>query len=638
VNVTLPDGTPLELADGATGADAAAAIGAGLARAALAIEQDGQVRDLGAPLVEGPIRIITKRDPEALELIRHDTAHVLATAALELYPGVKISIGPPIDTGFYYDFEFPEGTTLTDDDLAALEKKMAEHVKADEPFERSDVTVEEARELFLAEEQPYKVELIDDLAAGGTTHVSLYRNGPFLDLCRGPHAPSTGKIGAFKLQSLAGAYWRGDANRQQLTRVYGTAFFDKKELAEHLERLEEAKKRDHRVLGPQLGLFTFSPVSPGAAFWLPRGTTLYNELVALNRRMQSDRGYVEVNTPQVYEATLWETSGHWGKYKENIFTIDYEDREFGLKPMNCPGHAHLFGMQRWSYKDLPYRCAEPGQLHRREPSGTLHGLLRVRRFCQDDAHIFCREDQVADEVQACLDFAFAIYEAFGFPVRMDLSTRPDPEHRLGDDAFWDKTEGMLEEALTKGGYEYHVAEGEGAFYAPKIDLHLTDVLGRSWQIGTVQLDYQMPERFGLEYTGADNAQHTPVMIHRALFGSFERFIGILLEHTAGELPVWLAPTQAIVLPIADRHNEAAIAAADALRASGVRIEVDDRSESVGRKIRDAELQKIPYMLVVGDREAEDGTVSVRRHHGDDEGSIPVSELAGKLASELAPRL
>jgi len=638
VNVTLPDGTPLELHDGATGADAAAAIGAGLARAALAIEQDGEVRDLGAPLSEGPIRIITKRDPEALELIRHDTAHVLATAALELYPGVKISIGPPIDAGFYYDFEFPEGVTLTDDDLETLEKKMAEHVKADEPFERSDVTVEEARELFVGEDQPYKVELIDDLAAGGTTHVSLYRNGPFLDLCRGPHAPSTGKIGAFKLQSLAGAYWRGDATRQQLTRVYGTAFFDKKELAEHLERLEEAKKRDHRVLGPQLGLFTFHPVSPGAAFWLPRGTTLYNQLVAVNRRMQADRGYVEVNTPQVYEATLWETSGHWGKYKENIFTIDYEDREFGLKPMNCPGHAQLFGLQRWSYKDLPYRCAEPGQLHRREPSGTLHGLLRVRRFCQDDAHIFCREDQVAEEVQGCLDFAFAIYEAFGFPVRIDLSTRPDPEHRLGDDAFWDKTEGMLEEALTKGGYEFHVAEGEGAFYAPKIDLHLTDVLGRSWQIGTVQLDYQMPERFGLEYTGADNAQHTPVMIHRALFGSFERFIGILLEHTAGELPAWLAPTQAIVLPIADRHNEAAVAAADELRAAGVRIEVDDRSESVGRKIREAELQKIPYMLVVGDREAEDGTVAVRRHHGDDEGSIPVGELAGKLATELAPRL
>jgi threonyl-tRNA synthetase len=636
VNVTLPDGTPLELPDGATGADAAAAIGPGLAKAALAVVQDGEVRDLSAPLAEGPLQIVTNKSPEALELIRHDTAHVLATAALELYPGVKISIGPPIENGFYYDFEFPEGTTLTEDDLEKLEAKMAEHVKADEPFERSDVTVEEAIELFKAQDQPYKVELIEDLVANqGETHVSLYRNGPFLDLCKGPHAPSTGRIGAFKLQSLAGAYWRGDSNRTQLTRVYGTAFLDKKALAAHLEMLEEAKKRDHRILGPQLGLFTFSPVSPGAAFWLPKGTVLFNQFVALNRRMQEARGYVEVKTPQIYDASLWETSGHWGKYKENIFTIDYEDREFGVKPMNCPGHAHLFGLQRWSYRDLPYRCAEPGLLHRREPSGTLHGLMRVRHFAQDDAHVFCTEDQVADEVQACLEFGFAIYELFGLPIHLELSTRPDPDKRLGDDAFWDKTEGMLTEALVKGGYEYTIAEGEGAFYAPKIDLHATDSLGRAWQLGTVQLDYQMPERFGLEYTGEDNAQHTPVMIHRALFGSFERFIGVLLEHTAGELPEWLAPVQAIVLPIADRHLDAAQLAADRLGAAGVRIDVDDRTESVGRKIRDAELQKIPYMLVVGDREAEDGSVSVRRHREGDEGSVSVEQLAVDLPERLA---
>jgi threonyl-tRNA synthetase len=637
VNVTLPDGTPLELPDGATGADAAAAIGSGLARAALAIEQDGEVRDLMTPLAEGPVRIITKRDPEALDLIRHDAAHVLATAALEQFPGVKISIGPPIDNGFYYDFEFPQGTTLTEDDLPALEARMAEHIKAGEPFERSDVTVEEALALFRDEDQPYKVELIEDLMANqGVTHVSLYRNGPFLDLCKGPHAPSTKHIGAFKLQSLAGAYWRGDSDRQQLTRVYGTAFFDKKELAEHLERLEEAKKRDHRLLGQQLGLFTFSPVSPGAAFWLPKGTVLFNQLVALNRRMQGERGYVEVKTPQIYDASLYETSGHWGKYKENIFTIDYEDREFGVKPMNCPGHAHLFGLQRWSYKDLPYRCAEPGLLHRREPSGTLHGLMRVRHFAQDDAHIFCREDQVADEVQACMDFGFAVYGLFDLDLRIELSTRPDPDRRLGDDAFWDKTEGMLDEALRRGGYEYTIAEGEGAFYAPKIDLHMTDSLGRSWQLGTVQLDYNLPERFGLEYTGEDNSPHRPVMIHRALFGSFERFIGVLLEHTGGELPAWLAPVQAIVLPIADRHAESAEAAAAELREAGVRVEVDDRTESVGRKIREAELQKIPYMLVVGDREADEGTVSVRRHRGGDEGSAPVAALAARLAAELRP--
>jgi threonyl-tRNA synthetase len=646
VNVTLPDGTPLELSDGATGADAAAAIGPGLARAALAFVQDGEVRDLAQPLSEGALEIVTARSPEALELIRHDTAHVLATAALELYPDVKISIGPPIENGFYYDFDFPEGTTLTEDDLAALEARMAEHVKADEPFERSDVGVEEALEIFRGQDQPYKVELIEDLIANADpahplTHVSLYRNGPFLDLCKGPHAPSTGRIGAFKLQSLAGAYWRGDSNRRQLTRVYGTAFLDKKALEEHLERLEEAKKRDHRILGPQLGLFTFSPVSPGAAFWLPKGTTLFNELVALNRRMQSERGYVEVKTPQIYDASLWETSGHWGKYKENIFTIDYEDREFGVKPMNCPGHAHLFGLQRWSYRDLPYRCAEPGLLHRREPGGTLHGLMRVRHFCQDDAHIFCREDQVAEEVQACMDFAFDVYRLFDLPLHIELSTRPDRDERLGDDAFWDKTEGMLEEALRKGGYEYTIAEGEGAFYAPKIDLHMTDSLGRSWQLGTVQLDYNLPERFGLEYTGADNAAHRPVMIHRALFGSFERFIGVLLEHTAGELPEWLAPVQAIVLPIADRHVEAARAAAATLRAAGVRVDVDDRTESVGRKIRDAELQKIPNMLIVGDREAEEGTVSLRRHREGADSTHPtlaVAELARDLSERLSVRL
>jgi len=637
VNVTLPDGTPLELHDGATGADAAAAIGPGLARAALAFKQEGEVRDLARPLVDGPIEIVTKSSPEGLDLIRHDTAHVLATAALELFPGVKVSIGPAIDDGFYYDFDFPEGTTLTEEDLGRLEQKMREHVKADEPFERSDVTVEEALELFRAEEQPYKVELIEDLIRDhGTTHVSLYRNGPFLDLCKGPHAPSTGRIGAFKLQSLAGAYWRGDAKRQQLTRVYGTAFFDKKELAAHLERIEEAKKRDHRRLGPALGLFTFSDVSPGSTFWLPKGTTLFNELVALNRRMQAERGYEEVKTPQIYESHLWETSGHWGKYKENIFVSEYEDREFGVKPMNCPGHAHLFGLQRWSYRDLPFRCAEPGLLHRREPSGTLHGLMRVRHFCQDDAHIFCREDQVQEEVAACLDFAFAVYGMFDLPLHMELSTRPEPDKRLGDDAFWDKTEGMLEEALRAGGHEYKVAEGEGAFYAPKIDLHMTDSLGRSWQLGTVQLDYNLPERFDLKYTGADNAEHRPVMIHRALFGSFERFIGILLEHTAGELPAWLAPVQARVLTIADRHEPAARATADALREAGVRVAVDDRTESIGRKIRDAELEKVPFMLIVGDREAEEGTVSVRRHREGDEGSVPVGELAARLTNALAP--
>jgi threonyl-tRNA synthetase len=638
VRIPLPDGNELELPDGATGADAAAAIGPGLARAALAVRQDGAVRDLAAPLVPGePLEIVTpKSGQDALDVIRHDAAHVLAAAVMDLYPGVKISIGPPIENGFYYDFEFPDGAAVSDADFERIEAKMREHVKADEPFVREDVSVAEALERFTRDGQDYKVELIEDLVRNeGVETVSLYTNGPFTDLCRGPHGPSTKRIGAFKLQSIAGAYWRGDADRTMLTRIYGTAFFSNQELAEFLERLEQARARDHRKLGRELGLFTFSDVSPGSAFWLPRGTTLYNELVGLNRRMQQERGYVEVKTPLLYESELWQTSGHWGKYKDNIFVAEYEGREFGFKPMNCPGHAHLFSLQRWSYRDLPYRCAEPGLLHRREPSGTLHGLLRVRSFIQDDAHVFCTDDQVQDEVARCLAFGFEVYRMFDFPVHVELSTRP--ENRIGDDALWDRAEHALEEALRDQGLEYTVNPGDGAFYGPKIDLHMTDSLGRSWQLGTVQLDYNMPERFGLAYTGADNAEHRPVMIHRALFGSFERFIGILLEHYAGELPLWLAPTQAVVLPISDRHLPAAAAAAERLREAGLRIDVDERAESIGRKIRDAELGKIPYMLVVGDREAEEGTVAVRRHREGDSGTEPVDALAERLAGLVRDR-
>lgn len=633
----LPNGDVLELPDGATGLDAARAIGEGLARAAIAIEVDGEIRDLARELPNsgGPakIRILTERDPEALEVIRHDAAHVLAEAVKELYPGTKISIGPPIADGFYYDFDFPDGVKVGEEDLERIEQKMREHIKADEKFERTDISAAEALERFKGENEDYKVELIEDL---GADSVSLYRNGDFTDLCRGPHGPGTKRIKAIKLTSVAGAYWRGDSNRPMLTRIYGTAFFSKEQLEEHLQRLEEAKARDHRKLGRELGLFEWDPVSPGATFWHPKGTVLFNQLVALNRQMQSERGYVEVKTPQLYESQLWETSGHWGKYKENIFVAEYEDREFGLKPMNCPGHCKLFSLQRWSYRDLPFRCAEPGLLHRREPSGTLHGLLRVRHFCQDDAHIFCREDQVQDEVAACMSFAYDIYNMFGFPVHIELSTRPEPDKRLGDDAFWDKTEGMLRDALESLGYEYTVAEGEGAFYAPKIDLHMTDSLGRSWQLGTVQLDYNLPERFGLTYAGEDNTEHMPVMIHRALFGSFERFIGILLEHTAGELPVWLAPVQATVLPISDRHLDYARKVADELRGSGLRIDVDDRTESIGKKIRNAELQKVPFMLVVGDREEEAGEVGVRRHREGDIGSMTLGAFAEHVAGEGNP--
>jgi threonyl-tRNA synthetase len=639
MKVTLPDGTELELADGATGADAAAAIGPGLARAALAVKQDGEVRDLSQPLLDGrPVEIVTERSGrDALDLIRHDAAHVLAAAVMDLYPGVKISIGPPIEHGFYYDFDFPDRVALNEADFEAIEARMREHVQADEPFVREDVSVGQALERFLAESQDYKVELIEDLVRNEGVHtVSLYTNGPFTDLCRGPHAPSTKRIGAFKLQSVAGAYWRGDSSRKMLTRVYGTAFFKQKDLDEHLERLEQARARDHRRLGKELGLFMFSELSPGSPFWQPAGMAIWNELTELWRTENRSRGYREVKTPILYDVDLWKQSGHWDKFRDNMYFTEVEERPMGLKPMNCPAHIQLYKDERRSYRDLPIRYSEAGLVHRHEPSGTLHGLLRVRHITQDDAHIFCTEDQIEDEVIACLDFGFFLYEIFGFRPRLELSTRPD--QRIGSDDMWDRAEAALESALRRRDLEFELHPGEGAFYGPKIDLHMTDSIGRSWQLGTVQLDYSMPERFDLHYTGTDNVDHRPVMIHRALLGSFERFIGILVEHYAGEFPVWLAPVQAVVLPIADRHNPAAASVAQHLREAGLRVDVDDRSESVGRKIREAELRKIPYMLVVGDREAEQGTVAVRRHRAGDEGSVPVDELARRLADEARARV
>jgi threonyl-tRNA synthetase len=659
VTLTLPDGKQLELPDGATGADAAAAIGPGLARAALAVElaagadastsEGAEVRDLARPLPDGAhVAILTKDDgPKALELIRHDAAHVLAAAVMELYEGVKISIGPPIEDGFYYDFEFPDGAAVSEADFPRIEERMRAHVKAAEPFERQDVPVAEARERFLAERQDYKVELIDDLvtAAEQSLHreplrtVSLYTNGPFTDLCRGPHAPTTKTIGAFRLSSLAGAYWRGDSKRTMLTRIYGTAFFSKAELEEQLERIEQAKARDHRKLGRELGLFAFSEVSPGAAFWLPAGTGVFNALVGLSRKMGAERGYSEVKTPQIFDAELWKTSGHWGKYRENMFTLQVEEREMAVKPMNCPGHCQLFGLSRHSYRDLPLRYSEPGLLHRNEASGVLHGLLRVRHFAQDDGHVFCTEEQVEDEVRGCLQMAFDTYKLFDFGVSLELSTRP--EQRVGTDEMWDRAEDKLMRVLGELGLDYQLNPGDGAFYGPKIDMHMTDSLGRSWQLGTVQLDYSMPARFELSYTGADNQEHTPVMIHRAMFGSYERFIGIMIEHYAGELPLWLAPVQAIVLPVSDRFSDYGAAVRDSLGGEDLRVELDGRSESIGRKIREAELRKIPYMLVVGEREQTDETVSVRSRvragdgqQGGDLGSMSRADFVERLRGEL----
>jgi len=641
----LPDGNRLALPDGATGADAAAAIGPGLARAALAVAVDGDPRDLSRPLPNtdgadghpSKIEIITERSgPEALALIRHDAAHVLATAVMELYPGVKISIGPPIENGFYYDFDFPDGVVVSDADFERIERRMREHIDADEPFVREEIAVGEALERFLEEGQDYKVALIEDLVRNeGVRTVSLYTNGPFTDLCRGPHAPSTKRIKAFKLQSVAGAYWRGDASNPMLTRVYGTAFFSGKDLQEYLDRLERARANDHRRLGPQLGLFTFSDAAVGSAFWLPAGTEVYNSLVALSREMGRERGYTEVKTPLLYDSSLWRTSGHWDKYREHMFVTEAEERALAIKPMNCPGHCQLYSLQRHSYRDLPVRYSEPGLLHRNEPSGTLHGLLRVRHFAQDDAHIFCTEDQIQQEVANCLEFAFATYDVFGVDVRLEFSTRPD--NRIGSEELWDHSEDALLRALEGQRLSYDLHEGDGAFYGPKIDMHMTDSLGRSWQLGTVQLDYNMPARFGLTYTGADNAEHQPVMIHRALMGSYERFIGILLEHLEGELPMWLAPVQAIVLPISDRHLEYGSAVRELLHRAGLRAMLDDRAESVGRKIRDAELRKIPYMLVVGDREQESDQVALRERHRGDAGSVPVREFIERLSDEAKSR-
>jgi threonyl-tRNA synthetase len=641
VTIKLPDGSDLELSEGASGADAAAAIGPGLARDALAVRVNGEVRDLGAPLSDGEaIEIVTSKSPGGLDVLRHDCAHVLAEAVVELWPGTKVSIGPPIRDGFYYDFEFPDGLRPSEDDLGRIEERMAVHVEADEPFERSDLPVADALERFRRDDQPYKVELIEDLVKDeGVESVSLYRNGPFVDLCRGPHGPSTGRISAFKLNSVAGAYWRGDETRQMLTRIYGTAFFSERDLTEHLERLEQARARDHRKLGPQLGLFMLRPEAPGMPFWLPRGTVLLRLIEGEVRGQLDRRGYEEIKTPQILDEELWHRSGHWDNYRENMFFAepsggdrDESERRYAVRPMNCPGACLTYASERRSYRDLPLRLAEFGLVSRYEREGVLHGLLRVRAFTQDDAHIYCTPDQVAAEVDSVCEAIDELYARFGFSdVRVELSTRP--ERSIGTDEQWELAESSLRDALDRQGRDYEVSPGEGTFYGPKIDFHVTDALGRSWQCGTCQIDFQMPERFDLAYQGADNADHRPVMIHRALLGSMERFAGILIEHHSGRFPVWLAPVQAAILPVADRNNGYAAEIAEGLRAEGVRCAVDERSESVGKKIRDAETAKYPYMLVLGDREQEAGNVSVRSHVDGDLGGMPVAELVTRIENE-----
>ena len=611
MRVILPDGKNLELPDGATGLDAARAIGPKLAEQAVLVRANGSVRDLRLPLVDGEeIHFLTTRDrqdPDALWVLRHSAAHLLAEAARRLFPGTKVAIGPPIENGFYYDFEFPE--PVGEEVLEKLEEEIRRELAEGRSWERWETSRDEAKQYFADEGEPYKVELVD--TAEGD--ISFYKQGDFVDLCRGPHLQDSSPIGAVKLLSLAGAYWRGDEKRPQLTRIYGTAFFDPKDLEEHLHRLEEAKRRDHRRLGKDLQLFDFSELSPGMPFWHPRGMVIWNVLEDLRRRENARRGYHEVRTPQLYDSELWRTSGHWEKYQEHMFAVEIEGRAFGLKPMNCPGHCLLYSLGPHSYRELPLRIAEAGNLHRNELSGVLHGLMRVRHFVQDDAHIYCTTEQIQDELLACLDFAYYLYDLFELDMRVELSLRPD--NKLGTDEEWDFAEDELRKALAAKGLDYVDSQGEGSFYGPKIDLHMSDSLGRSWQLGTVQLDLQMPKRFGLTYQGDDNAEHTPAMIHRALLGSLERFVGVYLEHTGGDLPLFLAPEQVRILPVASTHLADAESLADRLRSEDFRVSVDEREETLGRRIRDAELAKVPYVVVWGDRESLE-SVAVRRRGGD----------------------
>ena len=612
MKIVLPDNSELELPDGATGSDAAAAIGPKLAEQAVLVRSNGQVQDLRLPLEEGQrIQILTTRDkgdPDALYVLRHSTAHLLAEAVRRLYPGVKIAIGPPIENGFYYDFEFPE--PISEADLERIEAELRKELAEGREWNRQEVSREEARHRFEAEGEPYKVELVE--TADGD--ISLYTQGDFTDLCRGPHLQTSKPIKAVKLTGLAGAYWRGDEHNKQLTRIYGTAFYDQADLDAYLERLEQARERDHRRLGTRLDLFHLSDHSPGSPFWHPRGMVIWNELEDLRRRENERRGYLEVKTPLLYDIDTYVTSGHYDNYAENMFFVEQheDEKRLALKPMNCPGHMLLFGSQLRSYRQLPMRFAESSTLHRDEPSGTLHGLLRVKHITQDDAHIFCAPEQIEDEIFACLDYASQLYDLFSMEARFELSTRP--EKKLGTDEEWDFTESALRNALDRRGIDYLVHEGDGAFYGPKIDLHMTDVLGRSWQMGTIQLDSQMPARFELTYMGADNQEHTPYVIHRALLGSLERFIGILIEHYGGEFPFWLAPVQLRVLPVGEDHREAAGALAAKLREAGYRVEVDERDDTVGKRIREAELEKIPYVIVYGDRESDD-SLAIRERHG-----------------------
>jgi threonyl-tRNA synthetase len=633
VNITLPDGSSRTVLAGTSLRDVAEGISPRLAKAALAGFVDGVLVDLSYPLErDAAVRIVTETSPEALALYRHSTAHLLAAAVTQLFPGAQCGIGPATDEGFFYDFIVAR--PFVPEDLEAIERKMKELASQDLPYERQMWPRERAKAFFAGRGEPLKVQLIEEKTNGQPT-VSCYTiKDPetFVDFCVGPHVPSTGKLKAFKLLNASNAYWKGDARNAPMQRIYGTAFFSDKELKAYLTQIEEAKKRDHRKLGRELGLFTFHPWAPGAAFWLDKGTTLYNTLANYMRDILFPAGYVEVKTPLVYNKALWERSGHWKHFRQNMFLIESEGETMSVKPMNCPGHFLTYASEVRSYRDLPLRFHEQTPLHRNEASGVLSGLTRVRQFAQDDAHCFITQDQIGDEVERLIRLVQQVYGDFGLPFTAKLSTRPD--EFMGEVSTWDHAEAQLKAALDRAAIAYTLNEKDGAFYGPKIDFDVTDAIGRKWQCATIQLDYMQPENFDLKYVGADNAEHRPVVIHRAIFGSFERFIAILIEHYAGAFPLWLAPVQGVVLPISDRHLAYGASVRDQTRAAGLRVQLDERQEKIGYKIREAQLQKVPYMLVVGDREAAEGQVSVRARTAGDLGASSVDDFISKARDEI----
>ncbi len=633
--ITLPDGSQKKFDHPVTVAEVAASIGPGLAKAALAGKVDGKLVDTSYSLhSDATLSIVTDKDASGLEVIRHSTAHLLAQAVKQLFPEAQVTIGPVIEDGFYYDFAYKR--PFTQEDLAAIEKRMEELAAKDQSVSRSVMPRDAAAKFFRDMGEKYKAEIIASIPAD--QEISLYRQGDFIDLCRGPHVPSTGKLKAFKLTKVAGAYWRGDSRNEMLQRIYGTAWTDKKSLQAYLTRLEEAEKRDHRRLGRELDLFHMQGEAPGLVFWHARGWAVWQVVEQYLRRVYRDSSYQEVRCPQILDRSLWEKTGHWQNYRESMFTTSSENRDYAIKPMNCPGHVLTYNHGLHSYRELPIRYGEFGSCTRNEPSGALHGLMRVRGFVQDDGHIFCTEDQIESEVVAFHRQAMQVYADFGFSdIGLKLALRPSPDKRIGSDAVWDKSEAALRQALRACGVEWQELPGEGAFYGPKIEYHMQDSIGRSWQVGTMQVDFSMPGRLGAEYVGEDGAKHVPVMLHRAIVGSMERFLGILIEHHAGRFPAWLAPVQAMVLTITDRQDDYAQRVAETLKNQGLRADSDLRNEKIGYKIREHTLQRVPYLLIVGDQEQQTGSVAVRTRDGKDLGSLGIEAFAQQLAAEISRR-